>query len=261
MTHPEYEELLNAYLDLEATAEEENVIREHMRTCASCRNLYEENKILKEKLRGLNETIPLPQDLNNVLAMSLNKVKKEKFIPHMSPGLAISIALGVILALFIGVYIFKPAGPDPLINAVVKSYIDISDGKLPIAYKAKNAEDLEVDLEKTGGIPFEFDVDDFSEIGFKLNGAVVTDLARRKSLIFVYEGKEPVGYYLMNSKRSDFPIETKKIRNDEKGTDFYILERGGYNVVVWEEEGKTCFMVSRLNADELLSLAAESVED
>ncbi|HKQ33004.1 MAG TPA: zf-HC2 domain-containing protein, partial [Thermodesulfobacteriota bacterium] len=155
MTHQEYEELLNAYLDLEATAEEENVIREHMRTCASCRNLYEENKILKEKLRGLNETIPLPHDLNKVLDISLNKTGRGKFIPHISPGLAISIALGVILVLFIGVYIFKPTGPDPLINAVVKSYRDISDGKLPIAYKAKNAEDLEADLEKTGGIPFE----------------------------------------------------------------------------------------------------------
>ena len=261
MTHQEYEELLNVYLDLEATSEEENVIREHMKSCASCRNLYEQSRILKEKLRGLNETIPLPHDLNKVLATSLNKTKKEKFIPHMSLGVAISIGLIVILVLFIGVYIFKPTGPDPLINAVVKSYIDISDGKLPIAYKTKNAEDLRADLEKTGGIPFEFDVDDFSEVGFKLNGAVVTDLAQRRSLIFMYEGKEPVGYYLMNGLNSDFPIETKKIRNDEKGTDFYMLQRDGYNVIVWKEEGKTCFMVSRLNTDELLSLAAESVEN
>jgi anti-sigma factor RsiW len=261
MTHQEYEELLNAYLDLEATAEEENVIREHMKTCAICRNLYEENKILKEKLRGLNETIPLPHDLNKVLETSLNNTERGKFIPHLSLGLAISIALGLILVLFIGVYLFKPAGPEPLIDAVVKSYRDISDGKLPIAYKATNAKVLEANLEKTGGIPFEFDVDDFSEAGFKLNGAVVADLAKRRSLIFMYEGKEPVGYYLMNSRKSDFPIDTNKIRNDEKATDFYTLQRDGYNVVVWKEEGNTCFMVSKLNSDELLSLAAESVED
>ncbi|HKQ33014.1 MAG TPA: hypothetical protein VJV40_07400, partial [Thermodesulfobacteriota bacterium] len=121
--------------------------------------------------------------------------------------------------------------------------------------------DLEADLEKSGGIPFEFDVDDFSEAGFKLNGAVVTDLAKRRSLIFLYEGKGPVGYYLMNSRESDFPIDTKKIRNDEKRTDFYTLQRDGYNVVVWKEEGKTCFMVSKLESDVLVSLASESVED
>lgn len=261
MIHQEFEELLSAYIDFEVTPEEEKAIREHIESCVSCRNLYEQSKIIKEKLHGLNETIPVPQDLNKILITSLDNVKRERFIPNLSLGVAISMALLVILALFIAVYIFKPTGPNPLLSGVLESYIDISDGKLPIAYKTENVEDLKVDLDKTGKIPFEFDVDDFSAIGFKLKGALVKDLAKRRSLIFIYEGKEPVGYYLLNSLKSDFPIEAKKIRNDEKGIDFYLLQRDGYNLVVWKEEGKTCFMISRLNPKELLSLATATLED
>lgn len=261
MIHQEFEELLSAYIDFEVTPEEEKAIREHIESCVSCRNLYEQSKIIKEKLHGLNETIPVPQDLNKILITSLDSVKKKRFIPNFSLGVAISLALLVILVLFIAVYILKPTEPNPLINGVLESYIDISDGKLPIAYKTENAEDLKVDLDKTGNVPFEFDVDDFSAIGFKLEGALVKDLAKRRSLIFVYEGKDPVGYYLLNSLESDFPVKAKKIRDDEKRTDFYLIQRDGYNMVMWKEEGKTCFMVSRLDPKELLSLAAESVED
>jgi len=50
MTHEEFEELVSAYVDSQATPEEEKAAREHMEGCASCRNLYEQEKIIKEKL-------------------------------------------------------------------------------------------------------------------------------------------------------------------------------------------------------------------
>ena len=261
MMHQVYEELLNAYVDLEVTPEEEKIIRGHMESCVECRNLYEQNRTLKETLRGLNETIPVPHDLDKKLITKLNVENKGRLAFKPSLGVAISLALLVIIALFAAVYLFIPSERNPLLNAVLQSYIDISDGKLQIAYKTENAGNLEVDLNKTGNIPFEFDVDDFSEMGYELKGALVEDLAKRRSLIFVYEGREPVGYYLLNGLESDFPVKAKKMRVKEKRTDFYLLQRKGYNMVMWEEEGKTCFMVSRIDSNELLSLAAESVED
>jgi anti-sigma factor RsiW len=260
MTHQEYEELLSAYIDFETTPEEERVITEHLRYCPTCGRLYEQNKILKEKLRGLNDSVPIPRDLNRLLATSAGNVKKERYVPRLSFGFAFSIFIVAIVAVFAAVILFKPAGQNPLINAVFDSYVNIYDGKLPLVYRSQNPADLKIALDKSGGIPFEFDVDDFDEMGFDLKGALVKDLANRKSLIFIYQGKEPVGYYLLSGLKSDFPVKANKVVQ-KNGTGFYIVERDGYNLIMWEEEGKTCFMVSKLDPDVLVTLASESVED
>jgi hypothetical protein len=260
MIHKEFEELVSSYIDFEVTPEEEKTIREHLSTCTSCRNLYEQSKIMKETLHELNEKIAIPPGLNNRLIKSLENVRKERPISKLFLILATSIVAIFILALFIRGYIFRTEA-NPLLNNVLESYRDISSGKLPIAYKSENNEDLQNDLDKTGNIPFEFDVDDFREMGFKLKGALVKDIAKRKSVIFIYEGKEQVGYYLLKSLESDFPKEAKKIRNSEKGVDFYLLQNEGYNLVMWKEENTTCIMVSKLDQKRLLDLAVDSIED
>lgn len=258
--HREYEELVSAYIDFEVTAEEEKAVREHMESCVSCRELYARGRIIKQRLRALNETIPIPQDLDKRLFSSLDIVKTQRFMPTLSLGTAFSLALLLFLTLFIVVYSFKSAR-SPLLNDILQSYTEIYDGKLPIQYKAENAQELKNDIDKTGNIPFEFDVDNFNAMGFKLKGGIVKDIANRKSTIFVYQGKDLIGYYIMASLKSDFPKSAKKIRNHEKGVDFYLLKREGYNFVMWKEENTTCVIVSKLDHKELLSLAVESVED
>jgi anti-sigma factor RsiW len=128
------------------------------------------------------------------------------------------------------------------------------------SYETESTEDLETHLNKTGDLPFSLDVDDFSKMGYRLKGGLVKEIAKRKSAILVYEGeKQLVGYYLMISSESDFPKEAKKI--EKKRTDFYLIQRDSYNLVVWKEENKTCIMVSKLDEKQLLSLAVTSVED
>ncbi|MGE5465467.1 MAG: anti-sigma factor family protein [Syntrophothermus sp.] len=259
MTHEEFEGLVSAYVDSEVTPEEEKAIREHMEVCANCRNLYEEEKTIKEKLHRLSETVSIPPDLDEKLIRSLGKVKKERFISNLLLGVAATLVVLFILAFFMRAYIFRTE-PNSLLNEVLESYRDVSKGKLPIAYETESTEDLETHLNKTGDLPFSLDVDDFSKMGYKLKGGLVKEIAKRKSAILVYEGeKQLVGYYLMISSESDFPKEAKKI--EEKRTDFYLIQRDSYNLVVWKEENKTCIMVSKLNEKQLLSLAVASVED
>jgi anti-sigma factor RsiW len=260
MRHKEFEELVSAYIDFEVTPEEEKIIREHLGVCPSCRNLYEQEKIIKEKLYGLNEIISVVPDLNEKLIRSLEHVKGRRVISNLFLGVATSLAVVFVLVLFIEHYIFKTE-PNPLLNGVLENYRDISKEKLPIAYKTENTKALQTYLDKTGNIPFKLDVDDFSKMGYKLKGGFVKEIANRRSAIIVYEGKELVGYYMMISSESDFPKEAKKIRNEEKAIDFYLLRREGYNLVMWKEKNTTCVMVSKLDEKQLLSLAIASVED
>lgn len=76
MKHEEFEELVSAYVNSQVTPEEERVIREHVEVCASCRKLYEQEMIIKEKLHRLSKTIPIPPGLNEKLVKSLEKAKK-----------------------------------------------------------------------------------------------------------------------------------------------------------------------------------------
>jgi anti-sigma factor RsiW len=259
MTHEEFEELVSPYVDSQVTPEEEKAIREHMEVCASCISLYEEEKTIKEKLHSLSKTVPIPPDLDEKLIRSLGKVKKKRFISNLFLGIAAALVVLFILAFFMRVYIFRTE-PNSLLSEVLESYKDIFNEKLPIAYKTENPEDLQIQLDKTAAIPFTLDVDDFSAMGFKLKGGLVKEIAKRKSAILIYEGKELVGYYLMISSESDFPKDAKKIRDKEKETDFYLLQRDSYNLVVWKEGNKTCIMVSKLDEKQLLSLAIASVE-
>jgi predicted anti-sigma-YlaC factor YlaD len=71
MRHEEFEELVSAYVDFQVTPEEEKTVLEHMGTCAGCRRLYEQEKIIKEKLRHLREIIHVPPDLDKKLIRSL----------------------------------------------------------------------------------------------------------------------------------------------------------------------------------------------
>jgi anti-sigma factor RsiW len=257
MTHEELEELVSAYVDSQVTPEEEKATRDHMGTCANCRSLYEQMRILKEKLHYSNEIIPIPPDLNEKLIRSLEKVEKKRYFFNLSLGVTTSLVVLLILAFFVRGYIFKTK-PNLLLNEVVESYIDIFKGELPIAYETENTKDLETHLNKTGDIPFKIDVDDFSAMGFKLKGGLVKEIMKRKSAILVYEGKrELVAYYTMISSGSDFPEETRKIRDKE--TDFYLLQRSGYSLVLWKEKNTTCLMVSKLDEKQLLSLAVASV--
>ncbi|GEM_PF-3400583 len=259
MTHEEFEELVSAYVDSEVTPEEEKAIREHMEVCDNCRGLYEEEKTIKERLHHLSETVPIPPDLDEKLIGSLGKIKKERFISNLILGVAAALVVLFILAFFTRAYIFRTE-PDSLLNGVLESYKDIFNGKLPIAYKTENAEDLKNQLDKTDDIPFTLDVEDFSTMGYKLKGGLIKEIEKRRSAILVYEGeKQLVGYYLMISLESDFPKGAKKI--EEKRTDFYLIQSDGYNLVMWKEGNKTCVMVSKLNEKKLLSLAVASVED
>jgi anti-sigma factor RsiW len=259
MMHEEFEELVSAFIDSEVTPEEEKAVLEHMGGCVSCRDLYEQEKILKKELHGLNEIIPVPSDLNEKAIRSLENVKKERFIPnYLYLGVAASLVVLFVLVLYIEHDIVK-IEPNPLINEVVENYRDISKEKLPITYKTENTEDLQSQLNKTGNIPFKAEVDDLSAKGFKLKGGLVEDIAKRRSAILVYEGRELVGYYIMTNSESDFPKEAKKIEQNE--TDFYLLRRQEYNLVMWKEKNRTCVMVSKLDEKQLLSLAVASAED
>ena len=259
MTHEEFEELVTAYVDSQITPEEEKAVREHMEVCGNCRSHYVEEKMIKEKLQRLSGTVPVPPDLNEKLIRSLGKVKKERFISTLLLGVASALIVVFILAFFMKDYIFRTE-PDSLLNEVLESYRDVSKGKLPIAYETQSTEDLETRLNKTGEIPFKIDVDDFSKMGYKLKGGLVKEITKRNSAILIYEGeKQLVGYYEMISAESDFPKQAKKI--EEKRTDFSLIKRDGYHLVMWKEKNKTCIMVSKLDEKQLLSLAVASVED
>jgi anti-sigma factor RsiW len=258
MIHEEFEELVSAYIDSEIKPEEEKAIRDHMGICASCRSLYEQFKILKKELHGLNGIIPVPPDLNKKVIRSLENVKKERFIPNLFLGIATSLVVVFVLVLFIEHYIFKTE-PNPLLNGVLENYRDISKERLPIVFKTENTKALETHLDKTGNIPFKLDIADFSKMGYKLKGGLVREIAKRNSAIIIYEGKELVGYYMMIHLGSDFPKEAKKV--EEKGTNFYLLRRDDHNLVMWKENNATCIMVSKLDEEQLLLLAVASVED
>ncbi len=81
MTHKELEELVGAYIDFEVTLEEEGTVCEHLEVCPSCRSLCEQYqyKVIKEKLRGLNEMILVPPDLHVRVTRSLGNVKYDFF--------------------------------------------------------------------------------------------------------------------------------------------------------------------------------------
>ncbi len=74
MTHDEFEELINAYLDFEVTAIEKKAVQDHLESCATCINLYDTNKSIKKKLYHLNQLIPVPQLLDEELASLLNDI-------------------------------------------------------------------------------------------------------------------------------------------------------------------------------------------
>lgn len=77
MSHEEFEELVSAYVDSQVTPEEEKAILEHMEMCARCRQLYEQEKVIKEKLHYFRETIHVPLDLDKKLIRSLEKAEEK----------------------------------------------------------------------------------------------------------------------------------------------------------------------------------------
>ncbi len=65
-------DLINAYLDSEATDTEKMAIQNHLESCITCRNIYDTIKGIKKKLNDLNQLIPVPQSLGEEFAKLLD---------------------------------------------------------------------------------------------------------------------------------------------------------------------------------------------
>jgi hypothetical protein len=161
-----------------------------------------------------------------------------------------------VLMLFIvpALYFTRMTAP-PISLMVVETYGKIQRGEMQLV-SSPNPEKLKEQLVQAVGGAFAPMGYDFSMINLKPTGALVGELAGRKMIAVVYQGKGPslICYTFLGTEK-DAPASAGAFLDHEKNLRFYIFTVDAINAVMHREGDTICILASTMPAHELLALA------
>jgi anti-sigma factor RsiW len=248
----EIQEYLDGWLDAERTAD----VRAHLAECEQCREELRHFEWLKARLRQLrdatDQSTAVPADLDSSIRHALDAADRPWRFMAMAAGLAALLAIAIVG----GVWWWQRA-PTP--DEVADDYVAYTQDEHALDYATQDTQALTryfVDR----GIRFRTRVWDLGMMQYTLVGGSVRSHRGRPSALFVYRGSG--GERVICQMYLALPPSAgSSERRTHNGTDFTVHRRGDITLVFWQEDdGVTCVLASRGDADALVQLAFAKAE-
>jgi len=132
--------LLNAYIDQELDAESTQTVKEHLKSCSSCREEYLKLKQVVSILNSISPQLAPETFTQNIMAKIsqeeiqiqsswIDRIKKQVSIPRFSFRLIGAAATAALVLFFAFTFIFKTPDISPICSAEVQFSLRINDNK------------------------------------------------------------------------------------------------------------------------------------
>ena len=261
MTCEEAQELITALVDRELLDPERSSLESHLQGCLSCRVAVEEERLLKQTIRGSAERMRAPGELRDRI-LSDRRIFPEKNrtgwrgrlwpMPNLARP---AFAAAVLLAIALPAFFFIRGSGEPVAAAALESYNLFQKGALSVNRAENPAEIVERLTRATGG--------QFHPMGYDLAAmhlqpvaGFVQEIQGRKILVAVYQGQGGTLFcYTFFGSEQDAPSNAARFYDTTKKLNFYAFSRGSVNAVLHREGDIICILASELPIDELLALA------
>jgi len=260
----EAQELITGLIDSELSSAERSTIEEHLRGCPNCRLGYRNERDLKQQLRTaasyLQAPVPLRQRVLGALPLAPPPEEEgQSFWDYLFSSVRALLRPAFVTALFVlfivpALYLTRATAP-PISLLVVETYGKIQRGEMQLV-SSPNPEKLKEQLVQAVEGAFAPMGYDFSMINLKPTGALVRELAGRKMIAVVYQGKGPplICYTFLGTEK-DAPASASAFVDSENNMRFYIFTADAINAVMHREGDTICILASAMPAHELLALA------
>ncbi|MGH7847442.1 MAG: anti-sigma factor family protein [Candidatus Binatia bacterium] len=259
----EAQELITGLVDSELSGADRSTIEEHLRACPNCQLSYREEQDLKQQLRTAGSYLKAPAPLRQralaaaqlALAPHPTRIFRHHFFSAARTFWQPAFVAAVLVLFIVPTLYFTRTPAPPISQMVVETYGKIQRGEMQLL-SSPNPEQLKEQLVRAVGGAFAPMGYDFSMIDLKPTGAVVREVAGRKMIAVVYQGKGPalICYTFLGTEK-DAPPSAGAFLDNEKNMRFYTFTADTINAVMHREGDTICILASTMPAHELLALA------
>jgi mycothiol system anti-sigma-R factor len=224
-------ERLDAYVDGELPPAETSAVRDHLATCASCREALEAKESLGKAIRQA-PYYTAPAALKARIARSQPRARWTTGWIARAAVLLLAVAGAVIATRWLS----APSPIDTTANVVVDSHVRSLMGEH--LYDVRSTDQHTVKPWFLGKIDFSPPVVDLSATGYPLVGGRLDYLAGRTAAALVYmRAQHTINVFIWPDSSASGSVESRSIR--------------GFHVRHWTQAGMSFWVVSDLNDAEL----------
>jgi anti-sigma factor RsiW len=261
MTCEEAQELITALVDRELPDPERTSLESHLRECPSCRLAVDQERLLKQEIRGRAERLSAPAALRERI-LADRRVFPEKTPLRqpkrawLTPGIRRSaLAAALILLIALPAFLlFKPRS-EPIADAAIETYNLFAKGELSVR-RSENADEIVEQLSRAVGGNFHPMGYDLTPMHMSPVAGLVREIQGRKILVAIYQGPGGTLFcYTFFGSEQDAPASSARFIDPVKKLTFYAFSRGSVNAVLHREGDIICILASEMPMDGLLALA------
>lgn len=262
MNCDEAQEWITALIDNELSVEERVAIQGHLDTCPRCRQLCEQERLIKQQIRLAGAVITLPAKLREAVGSAIapssqwrrgtNKLKDFLAIPAMRPALALALLFLILYPL-----VFRGNHGKDVALSTLATHAEIVAGKKTLTRVGDPNELKRRLVSAVNGR--------FAPMGFDLSGmklypvfGFVERIGARKILVTVYQGEgASITCFTLLGSEADAPPGAKVFYDDAKKINFYSFSKDDFHAVMHQEGEVICIMVSKMSPEDLLALVRD----
>jgi len=265
MTCDTYQDLVAAHVDDALTEAEAVEVRAHLRACAHCRHVFEEETRFHAAFAARKFVVPVPIDVERRLRRTLDAEGEARrsfwarlgawfgampLVPRLAFGLAMT---GIFLVLLLPHMFRSTPTPDVFVQAV-HYYQTVTEGVLPIEYTTEDPQGLQAKLNTSRRLDFTTHVSDLRPTGYRLRGGRVVETAERPLAVALYEeeGEAPIVCLRQRGPLPPLPQGTA----GKNGHYWYAAD--GYTAMFTQFPDHFCIMISRQPQDIFLQRLAKT---
>jgi Putative zinc-finger len=263
MTCEEAQELITALTDRQLRDRDRVLLDMHLKECAPCRLVFEQEQALKRAVRAAGDALQAPARLRDRI-LSDSRIFPDKtrtawaWQDYLWPqSYLVRPALVVVLLLIITVPILYRMDyrSQPVALAALETYDLFARGELPV-HRQHSADEIVGELTRAVGGHFHPMGYDLTAMNLRPVAGLVREIEGHKILVAIYQG--PGGslfcYTFLGSEK-DAPPGAARFFDSEKKMNFYAFSHGKVNAVLHREDDIICILASEMPMEELLALA------
>ncbi|HKY09920.1 MAG TPA: zf-HC2 domain-containing protein [Candidatus Binatia bacterium] len=261
MTCEEAQEFITALVDGELRDTDRASLESHLRGCPGCRAAVEQERLLKQTIRGRAERMSAPRGLRERILADQRIFPERTAKPWYSQVWPLSrpagaaLAAAVMFAIALPLFFRLVPPSEPIAEAALKTHDLVAQGELEVR-RTDNPDEVVKELTQAVGGHFHPMGYDLTPMQMRPVAGLVREIQGRKVLVAIYEGAGGTLFcYTFFGSEKDAPTSAAKFIDSTKKVNFYAFSRGEINAVLHREGDLVCILASKMPMDELLALA------
>ena len=251
MNCQECHELIDPYIDNELDVSTAILVKQHLRDCSHCQQLFESRKALQALLNNPQLQFEVPNSLRGKIQSALpaatSRAKHRSGSRSVIPWISVPLALAAALAVVLGLVFLNQGGMfdrsrgNALAQDVISSHVRslLATHLLDVPSTDQHTVKPWFD----GKIKFSPPIRDFADQGFRLIGGRLDYINGREVAALVYQRRLHIINLFI------WPSESSPTTAAES------FAKDGYNVLHWNRDGFEFWAVSDVSAGDLMAFA------